>query len=394
MRQQRAGFFFGWGLIGALAVASGQTPGVIRQGSYWMQTSMGTVPAPASGKVVVKTHGGVVVRGGTGAQVSYVLRTRVQAGSEAEAVRQLRAVSLRMANRAAGLELDLVRPSRSEGLADLEIHAPSKLSQMRVVTQGGNVEVYDIDGSAQAESAGGLIQMDRIGGDAVARTGGGEIRLGRIGGGARCLSGGGSIYADRCGSESWFETAGGEIVIRETGGPVHASTAGGSIRVDRAASTVSAHTAAGRIEVAHAGGVVTADNSGGSIQVGAASGVRVESSGGTIRLRGSSGALRAITDVGSILAELISGMPLQNSLLSTSTGDITVFIPSNLALTVKAQSVSARAGRIVSEFPEIRVRMINVPNPASAMAEGALNGGGPLLQISAATGTIYLRRQR
>jgi len=146
--------------------------------------------------------------------------------------------------------------------------------------------------------------------------------------------------------------------------------------------------------VAHAGGVVTADNSGGSIQVGAASGVRVESSGGTIRLRGSSGDLRAITDVGSILAELISGMPLQNSLLSTSTGDITVFIPSNLALTVKAQSVSARAGRIVSEFPEIRVRMINLPNPASAMAEGALNGGGPLLQISAATGTIYLRRQR
>ncbi len=393
MRQQ-VGVFFALGLSWALAIASAQTQAVIRQGSYWMQTSLGTFASPASGKVVVKTQGGVVVRGGPGTAVSYVLRTRVLARNEADAVRQFRAVSLKTANRASGLNLDLVYPSRSEVLADLEIHAPGKLGQMLVLTQSGNVEIYDIDGSVQAQSGGGLIQMDRIGGDAVARTGGGEIRLGRIGGGARCLSGGGAIYADRCGGESWFETAGGEIVVRETEGPVHASTAGGSIRVDRAASTVSAHTAAGRIEVAHAGGVVTANNSGGSIQVGAASGVRCESSGGTIRLRGASGALRAVTDVGSILAELMSGMPLQNSMLSTSTGDITVFIPSNLALTVRAQSVSARAGRIVSEFPEIPVRIINLPNPASAMAEGALNGGGPLLQISAATGTIYLRRQR
>ena len=166
------------------------------------------------------------------------------------------------------------------------------------------------------------------------------------------------------------------------------------IEVRGRGATAPQFAAAGRIEVARAGGIVTADNSGGSIQVGAASGVRCESSGGTIRLRGASGALRAVTDVGSILAELMSGMPLQNSMLSTSTGDSTVFIPSNLALTVRAQSVSARAGRIISEFPEIPVRMNNLPNPASAMAEGALNGGGPLLQISAATGTIYLRRQR
>jgi hypothetical protein len=32
--------------------------------------------------------------------------------------------------------------------------------------------------------------------------------------------------------------------------------------------------------------------------------------------------------------------------------------------------------------------------PASLTAEGALNGGGPLLQISANTGIIYLRRQK
>ncbi len=394
MTQRQVGIFITFGIAGALAVASAQSSGIIRQGSYWKQTSTGTLAVPASGKVIVKTHGAVVVRGGPDSRVTYVLRTRVQARSEADAVRQLRIVSMKASNRAASLDLDLQYPSKTEVLAELEIRAPSKLGQVLVLTQGGNVEIYDIDGSVQAQSGGGLIQMDRIGGDAVARTGGGEIRLGRIGGGVRCLSGGGAIYADHCGAESWFETAGGEIVVRETGGPVHASTAGGSIRVDRAASTVSAHSAAGRIEVGHAGGVVTADNSGGSIQVGAAAGVRCESSGGTIRLRGTSGALRAVTDVGSILAELMSGMPIQNSIFSTGAGDITVFIPSNLAVTVRAQSESGRTGRIVSEFPEIPVRIVNLTKPVVAMAEGILNGGGPVLQISAATGTIYLRRQR
>ena len=390
----RADNFLVFGFVVSLSIASGQVSGVARQGAYWVQTSKGNFTAPVNGRVVVKTSGGVVVRGGSANQFSYVLRTRVQASNEADALRQLRSVAIKSATRASGLDLNLVYPSRTEVLADLEIYAPSKSTQVAVFTQGGNVEIYDIDGAVQAQSGGGLIQMDRIGGDAVARTGGGEIRLGRIGGGVRCLSGGGSISAERCGGESWFETAGGEIVIHEITGPLHASTAGGSIRVGRAGSTVSAHTAAGRIEVAQAGGIVTADNSGGSIQVGAANGVRCESSGGTIRLRGASGSLRAITDIGSILAELLPGMPLQNSILSTSTGDITVFIPSNLSLTVRAQSESGRAGRIISEFPEIRVRTINLSSPASAMAEGALNGGGPVLQISAVTGAIYLRRQR
>ncbi len=380
------------GFVTALGLA--QPSGVTRQGTYWVQTSSGSMAAPVNGKVVVKTSGSVVIRGSAGGQISYVLRTRVQARTESEAVRQFKAILLKSGIQSDGLNFDLAYPSKTEVLTDLEIHAPGKMTQVDVLTQAGNVEMYDIDGAVQAQSGGGLIQMDRIGGNVVARTGGGEIRLGKIGGGVQCLSSGGSIYADRCGSESWFETAGGDIVIRESGGPVHASTAGGSIRVERAASTVSAHTAAGRIEVAHAGGIVTADNAGGSIQVGAASGVRCESSGGAIRLRGASGSLRAVTDVGSILAELMSGVLLRNSILSTGAGDITVFIPSNLALTVRAQSESARVGKIVSEFPEIPVRLTNSPSPAAAMAEGMLNGGGPVLRISAASGTIYLRRQR
>jgi hypothetical protein len=190
----------------------------------------------------------------------------------------------------------------------------------------------------------------------------------------------------KAGGDAWVETAGGDIEIGEAGGELEASTHGGNIRVWQAGSTVAARTAGGRIEVVNAKGVVVAGNSGGSIQVGSSQGCRCESTGGSIRLRGTAGALRAATDVGSILAELAPGLLLQDSVLSTGAGDITVFIPSNIALTIKALNETGRAGRIVSEFTEVAVRRPGV-------AEGALNGGGPVLRLTSFDGTIYLRRK-
>jgi len=154
---------------------------------------------------------------------------------------------------------------------------------------------------------------------------------------------------------------------------------------------VIARSAGGRIEVEEAAGVVMAANAGGSIQVGHAQSVRLEATGGSIRLRGSSGALRAVSDVGSILAELMPGVRLQDSALSTGTGDITVFIPSNIPLTVKALNETGQLGRIISEFPEILIQTLQ---QSRMLAEGTLNGGGPVLQLTSTGGTIYLRRIR
>ncbi len=79
-------------------------------------------------------------------------------------------------------------------------------------------------------------------------------------------------------------------------------------------------------------------------------------------------------------------------MLSTNTGDITVFIPSNLAMTVVARNESSGAGRIVSDFPEFR----SLQNAAVAprVVQGALNGGGPVLRLIVRDGTIYLRREK
>ena len=149
------------------------------------------------------------------------------------------------------------------------------------------------------------------------------------------------------------------------------------------------------IQVQQADGAVTAESYGGAIQVNAANGVRCDSAGGPIRLRNVAGPLRASTAAGSILAELLSGNRIEDSTLSTNAGDITVFIASNLGLTVAARNDSAGAlGRIISDFPEIRVKALSQAGASPVVAEGVLNGGGPILRINVVGGTIYLRRQK
>ena len=160
-----------------------------------------------------------------------------------------------------------------------------------------------------------------------------------------------------------------------------------------------ARTAGGLIQVEQADGQVTAESSGGAIQVSSANGVRCESTGGAIRLRNVAGAVRAFANSGSILAELAagrdaSGKGMSDSILSTNAGDITVVIPSNLALTVRASNESGGAGRINSDFPQLRPRSGRLPDVGPLVAEGDLNGGGPLLRVNVMGGTIYLRRSK
>ena len=85
---------------------------------------------------------------------------------------------------------------------------------------------------------------------------------------------------------------------------------------------------------------------------------------------------------------------MTDSMLSTNAGDITVFIPSNLALTIQAINESGGSGRIISDFPQVRSQAGGPPGMAPVVAQGVLNGGGPLLRVNVVGGTIYLRRAK
>lgn len=380
-------------VLPAAAFSQGNSP-ITREGRYWVQTISGSVPASGASRMRVITEGNVVLRGDSGGKLVYSAKVRVKARSEKEAGVILRSFEAKTKTTGPWMYFTLLPPPQIVNSPEVTLTVPRELAQTWIETRGGNVLASDLDGELRAESAGGRIDIDRINAAARVRTGGGEIHVGRVAGAVHCYSGGGSIRAESAGADSVFETAGGEIVIREARGPVRASTAGGNIRVERSAGTVFARTAGGLIEVQQSEGAVTAESSGGAIQVNAAKGVLCESSGGTIRLRNVAGALRATTSAGSILAELLSGNRIEDSTLSTNGGDITVFIASNIPLTVRARNESAgTVGRIISDFPEIRVRSAGMGS-APVIAEGALNGGGPVLRIIVTGGTIYLRRER
>jgi hypothetical protein len=99
--------------------------------------------------------------------------------------------------------------------------------------------------------------------------------------------------------------------------------------------------------------------------------------------------MRVSTSLGNIMAALL-GPHLADSFLATNNGDITVLIPSNVGVNIRAQNEMADTmRRILTEFNSVTVRR----QGRQLVAEGQVNGGGPLLQISATAGTIFIRKQ-
>ena len=376
------------------------TAPVVREGGDWVQIISGSVPIATHARLRVTTIGSIALRGGALETLSYSLKKRVRANDKtaAEAVFRnlaLKSLGLKSGERGGWLVLSVSASMSPRYSAELVITAPRDLVQATLETRGGTISASGFDGDISAKTGGGRIDLDELRSNADARTGGGEIHAGRVAGRLRAYTGGGAIRVNSAGQECWLDTAGGDIHVHEAAAPVHAATAGGSIRVDRAATEIYAKTAAGVIEVGQAGGIVTAETSGGAIQVNGARGVRCESSAGTIRLRNMQGAMRAATTRGSILAQLQSGQRLEDSLLSTVLGDITVLLSSNTPVTIQARNESAGSKRrIVSEFREIRIRNADWESNDPVLAEGVLNGGGPVLRIVTSSGMIFLRRQK
>jgi len=370
---------------------------VVRDGRYWVQTVEGLLPAAPGGRLRVTSVGSISVRGSAEGQARYVAKKRVRAGSEAEARRLLDRVAVRASRQGttAVLIVDDPHCGHCGFSASLDITAPRPTDETVLETHGGSLEAYDLDGRVNAQTAGGSIQMDRIGRGVRAETAGGTITLGAIGGPVRCETAGGSIRLGSARGDAVLTTNGGSIDANEVAGTLRAETAGGSIRVQRVAQSISAETAGGSIHLGQIGGRVNAETAGGSITVDTApAGVNAENASGSIRLLDVAGALRASTAAGNILAQLMANQPIADSTLETSGGTIIVMIPDGLRLTIRASvDVGSNVNRILSDFPGIIVRMEQGPGPQLIVAEGALNGGGPVLRIRNTTGTIQIKRR-
>jgi DUF4097 and DUF4098 domain-containing protein YvlB len=274
--------------------------------------------------------------------------------------------------------------------ARIDVKAPA-LALATIVTSDGAVEASGIEGELVLKSRTGEVTVDRIGGPATVSTGGGDVRIGVVGGTLRCLTGGGKITLQAARGDAVLETHGGDIVVGDVAGALRAQTVAGNIRVHLAGGQLTAITGGGEVAIVRAGSAVSVRNLAGPVRLGSAQGgFECQSASGGIRLSGVTGPMRVSTSLGSIVADL-AGAHLADSFLSTTGGDITVLIPSNLGVTIHAENrMSDTLRRIVSDFPAIPVSRMG----SRVVAQGAANGGGPLLRISATGGTIFIRRRQ
>ena len=261
-------------------------------------------------------------------------------------------------------------------------------------TEGGSIDIGDLEGAVQARTSGGSIDIGKItGGKVEARTAGGSIDI---------REGGGDVVA---------ETAGGSISIRRAGGSVEARTAGGSIDIGPTGGDIRARTAGGSIRLEESGGRVRANTAGGSIRVDGSNGpVEVETAGGSIDIENARGAIDAETAGGSVEAELIvSDKNIDTTCnLQTAGGDVTIYLLEDLAATIDAEirihdndhGRRYRDYQIYSDFD------INIGDGDGeeddrrgrdswrVTASGDINGGGDRIRLTTTNGDIHIRKLR
>jgi len=241
-------------------------------------------------------------------------------------------------------------------------YARGERTVAKIETQGGHITLKDVEGDLDAYTAGGHILAGAIDGNARLRTGGGHIRVAKIKGTARLETDGGNIAIGEAGSYVTVRTAGGQIDFGEVHGSVHAETGGGGIRVI---------SVAGPMEVASTGGSICLTR--------VANRVRAETGEGTITAWISPDATRNARVV------RLPG-PSQ---LASHTGDIVVYLPRNIAMTIDATVENGGLDRIQAD-PALPLNVQSQPNgPAHVIA--ALNGGGSLLRLHTMAGKILLQ---
>jgi hypothetical protein len=368
---------------------------VQKEGNRWVGTEEGTLPAGS--RLRVSAAGAISIQGEETEQVRYTVTKKVKAKTEQEAEQRLDAARVASTRQGNTVVLSLVGPGckRCNFSADLHVVVPIATWRTVLNSQGGSLSVKNVKGLVIADTKGGSIYGEEIGQSVRASTAGGGITLQVIGGEVVCETAGGPISLHRGGSNATLTTSGGSISAQQIKGTVRAETAGGSITVKQVGGGLLAATSGGTIRLEDIAGRVTAETAGGSVHVSSApGGVRAESAGGDIRLKGVAGAIIAENAAGDIEARFLAGTPLRDSVLQTNVGTIEVWLPVDLRVTVRAYVEMADSlQRIESDFADIRVRLEGDQyGPGSVTADGALNGGGPVLRINNTTGRIRIRR--
>jgi len=382
-------------LLLALPLAMAQQGRVYQDNGNWTQEITGALSGVRNLRLKVDM-GSVRIAGGSAQGISYVVHSHSYKSSEDKARREFDdfKVSSYVRGDTAWITADWEGGGSHRFSAEFVVNVPREMDEIKVETDGGNVDGSMVNGRFTAETGGGNIRLSDIAGSVSAETGGGNMDISSIGG------------------DLHLETGGGNVTIGSVKGKIDASTGGGNMRVVSGRGMV-LEAGGGNVEVSQCeGGYLKVSTGGGSIQLGDLSGgAEIETGGGSIRLASAKGFVRAQTGGGSIelgavpaaRAETGAGgitakfIPWNgerhDSVLETSAGDIIVYLAAGVSLSIRASIEVGNGHRIYSDFPEIHVRSEGGDyGPRTINAEGNVNGGGPTLKVETVTGDISFRR--
>jgi hypothetical protein len=386
------------GLLGVLAVlaplARAQENQMTRESGAWVQALSGTL-AGAKNVRIKLDMGSVVVHGGQQQGIHYVAHSRCYS-SEQDARREF--ASFKVNSFLKGDTAWIVaewqgrRPRKFYG--EFVIDIPRDAELLWIETGGGGVEATGVGGRVEIQTGGGKVRVDDVGGSVDVETGGDAIDIGTVGGDLKLETGGGNISIRSAKGKIQAETGGGNVLVLSGEQGVVVQTGGGNMEIKKCLGRVKASTGGGSISLGDIGGPADVETGGGSIRLTSARGrVGASSGAGTIELYGVPSA-RVETGAGGITVKFINtGAERNDSILETSAGDITVYIASDVAVSVRASVELGNGHHITSDFPDIHVASEGDKwSPRTLSAEGKLNGGGPILKVRTTTGNISFKR--
>jgi DUF4097 and DUF4098 domain-containing protein YvlB len=379
-------------LLAPLALA--QETQMSRESGAWSQAMSGTLAAARNLRVKVDM-GSVIVHGGPRQEINYIVHSHSNS-SERDARRQFG--SFKINSYVKGDTAWIVgewqggRLRRSSG--EFVIDIPRDIDSVKIETGGGGVEATGVAGRVDIESGGGKIRVDDVGGSVYVETGGDAIDVGTVGGDLKLETGGGNISIKSVKGQIHAETGGGNVLVLSGEQGAVIAAGGGNVEIRRCLGKVKATTGGGSINLGDIGGPAEIETGGGSIRLTSAKGrVGANAGAGTIELYGVPSA-RVETGAGGITVKFINtGADRSDSVLETSAGDITVYIASDVAISVRASVDLGNGHHITSDFPDIHIASEGDKwGPRTLNAEGKLNGGGPVLKVRTTTGDICFKR--
>jgi len=405
-------------------------PGTTAESRRLTEEKVGTLPTHEGLRLRLAADlGDVRILTQNSDQVSYKVRIEVDA-REPGAAEVLKRYSLTARNTPAGVQLTGEVPSHdfhARFWINFEVSVPRNYN-LDVLTQAGNIETSDIDGRVTLVTYGGNITAGRIGGSEPAgtraagasatpaarlETSGGHITVQDVHGDLRAITAGGHIFAGNVQGDVVLRTGGGHIRAGTIQGTAQLDTGGGNISVQRAGAHVSASTGGGQIEFGEVARSIRAHTGGGGIRVSRVAGpTQLETGGGSIFLTRVGGSVRASTGAGTITAWFVPEEPaeaaalpkarkpmklLGASQLESGQGDIVVYLPRELAVTIDATIEMAADHRIEAD-PSLPVK-VTFPDSGTGGSRGfgtvrgecELNGGGEVLRLKTVAGNIRLK---